>query len=466
MTKAGNEQPPIFLVDDEIQLLRSYEFTLHFGGYTSVLPCDDSREVMSLLQRHGASLVLLDLTMPHVSGQELLAKIVAEHPRVPVVVVTGNDDVDTAVTCMKLGATDYLTKPVSKERLLTTVTQLLTRQEIERENERLLRYIRTEELERPEAFATIVTDNAEMKRLIRYAEAVARSREPLLITGETGVGKELLARAIHQASERTGELVSVNIAGLDAHVFDDTLFGHVKGAFTGADRPRRGLVEVARGGTLFFDEIGELALASQVKLLRLLQESEFYPLGRDTPQRADVRVLAATNRSLEELQASDRFRKDLYFRLSTHQVSIPPLRQRLDDLPLLVEHFAGEAAGELGRDPGEPSEELLGLLACYDYPGNVRELRAILYDAISTHESLDDALTTLRRKLGEARPLTAPPTSPDRRLVFGPNLPTIEAAKDLLIEEALRRTSGNKSMAARLLGVTRQALNKRERQKS
>lgn len=461
------EQPPIFLVDDETQILRSYEFALHFGGFTSVVPCDDSREVMALLHRHSASIVLLDLTMPHVSGQELLEQIKAELPQIPVVVVTGNDDLETAVSCMKLGATDYLTKPVSKERLLSTVKALLERRELENENRRLWRYLQTDTLEHPEAFRDIITNNAAMQRVIRYSEAVARSNEPVLITGETGVGKELLAQAIHRASERRGQFVAVNVAGLDAQVFDDTLFGHARGAFTGADRPRRGLIEVARGGTLFLDEVGDLAPSSQVKLLRLLQESEYYPLGRDAPQRADVRTVAATNRSLEQLRSDDAFRQDLYFRLSTHHVTLPPLRQRLDDLPLLVDHFVNEAIHDLGRAPVVTPEELFNVLSAHAYPGNVRELRALVIDTLSTHETFSDALPELRKKLGEGRlppPEVQVTTHPS--LIFGPTLPTVEDAKDLLIQEALRRTGGNKSMAARMLGMTRQALNKRERQKA
>ena len=455
---------PILLVDDEPQILRSFEMALRMAGYEQVLSCQDSRDALRLLREHAAQLVLLDLTMPHISGQELLSRIAAAHPGLPVVVITGNDTLETAVDCMKRGATDYLTKPVDRDRLLITVRQAVECGQLRRENRRLAEYLKSSHLENPEAFAEIVTNSSAMVAVLRYAEAVARSRQPVLITGETGVGKELLALAIHRSSGRPGEMVAVNVAGIDAQVFDDTLFGHLRGAFTGADRVRRGLLEQAHRGTLFLDEIGDLAGESQVKLLRLLQEGVYYPLGSDVPRRADLRVVAATNRSCEELEEAQGFRTDLYYRLCTHHVRIPPLRERLEDLPLLADRFAAAAAAELGLEPAPPGPAVLELLAGHGLPGNVRELRSLVFDAVSVHGSLDGALEHLTARLGPAaeRAAPAPPTGRPS-LVFGPTLPTIEEAKELLIAEAERRAGGNRTLAASLLGVTRQGLNKRRR---
>ncbi|MFW5741161.1 MAG: sigma 54-interacting transcriptional regulator, partial [Myxococcota bacterium] len=288
---------------------------------------------------------------------------------------------------------------------------------------------------------------------------------PVLIGGETGVGKELLARAIHTASERSGEFVAVNVAGVEAQVLDDLLFGHVRGAYTGATQARGGLVERSHQGTLFLDEIGDLSMQAQVKLLRLLQDGEYYPLGQDRPKRVEIRVLAATHRDLDALQADGMFRRDLYYRLCAHRVQLPPLRQRLDDLPLLVAHFAVEAAEEMGQEAGTVPQAVIDAFAAHSFPGNVRELRSMVFDAVRVHGDLESAVPALRGLAGRQSPAPAP-VSGQHALVFGAKLPTIEEAKDLLIEEALRRTGGNKSLAAQMLGVTRQALNKRQRQQA
>lgn len=457
---------PIMLVDDELQILRSYEFTLRMAGFTNVRAVGKSSEVMSSLSEHGAEIVLLDLTMPPPNGEELLEQMAESHPDVPVVVITGNDNAETAVRCMKLGASDYLVKPIAKDRLITTVRQVLGRRELQQENRRLTQYLRQGRLQHAEAFSEIITNNAGMHAVFRYAEAVAPSSQPVLVTGETGVGKELLARAIHRASGRSGEMVPVNVAGVEPQVLDDTLFGHAKGAFTGATQSRAGLVERADHGTLFLDEIGDLSPQAQVKLLRLLQDGQYYPLGQDRPKSADIRVIAATHRDLSAMQQAGSFRRDLYYRLCAHQVQIPPLRQRLDDLPFLVRHFAAEAAEEMGEPAPEIPQQALDALASRRFPGNVRELRSLVFDAMRVHGGLSEVALP-SPPAAESFDAPGPAALPgDDALLFGASLPTIEEAKDLLIEEALRRTGGNKSLAAQMLGVTRQALNKRQRQRA
>ena len=278
-----------------------------------------------------------------------------EHPELPVIVLTGANDVETAVRCMKDGAFDYLLKPVDEARLESAVRRAIEIGAMRRENSTLKRYLLTDALEHPEAFAAIVTAAKSMRAIFQYAEAVAPTPLPILVTGETGVGKELIARAIHAPERPPGPFLPVNVAGLDDALFSDALFGHKRGGFTGADRDRPGLVEQAAGGTLFLDEIGDLSPASQVKLLRLLQEGTYYPIGSDVMKRADIRVLVATNRDLRALQASGGFRKDLYYRLQAHHLHLPPLRERREDLPLLVAHFLAEGGPRAGPPRPDPA---------------------------------------------------------------------------------------------------------------
>ena len=330
------------------------------------------------------------------------------------------------------------------------------------ENQEMRRRFLTDTLERPEVFAGIITQDKGMRSVFQYLEAISASSQPVLICGESGVGKELIAHAIHTLSNRDGPVVSVNVAGLDDNVFADTLFGHHKGAFTGADRARAGMIEQAAGGTLFLDEIGDLSLASQVKLLRLLQEGEYYPLGSDRPKRLRARIVVATHQDLARKQQDGSFRKDLYYRLRTHQVEIPPLRQRKDDIPLLLEHFLAEAAAELGKTVPTLPRELPVLLANYAFPGNVRELRALAYDAMSRHKSKMLSMEVFRQALGQQETQVLP-TGEAESGPFSqmPTLPRLNEVGDLLVAEAMRRAEGNQSLAARLLGISQPALSKR-----
>ena len=333
----------VLLVDDEAPWLRSLSMTLEGpGAINNIILCGDSRQVMAILDEREVGLVLLDLTMPHLSGEELLRMIAQEHPEIAVIVMSGMNQIETAVSCMKLGAFDYLVKTVEEDRILDSVRRAIRMQELQRENREMRSRFLNDRLEHPEAFADIVTNNKTMRSAFQYIEAVAKSTQPILITGESGVGKELVARAVHTLSRGRGPLVSVNVAGLDDNVFADTLFGHTKGAFTGANEARSGMVEQAAEGTLFLDEIGDLSLLSQVKLLRLLQEGEYYPLGSDMPRQLKARIVVATHQDLAEKRAAGQFRKDLFYRLRAHHVHLPPLRERGDDLPLLLDHFLEE----------------------------------------------------------------------------------------------------------------------------
>jgi len=401
----GSAQRPIFVVDDEETVLRTVQRSLHLHGFQKVETCDDPRRVMALLAERPVSLLLLDLVMPHVSGEQILEQVAERFPALPVIVVTAEGDVRSVVRCMKLGAADYLVKPVSAEQLVATINKTLEQQAIREENERLKERFFATEIENREAFSEIVTCDPAMLRMFAYLEAIARGSQPVLVVGETGTGKELVARALHAASGRDGRFVAVNVSGLDDTVFSDTLFGHEAGAFTGAAKARKGLIETAGTGTLFLDEIGDLAEAAQVKLLRLLQEREYHPLGSDAPRRLRARVVAATHRDPTEL------RQDLYFRLRSYHVRIPPLRERLGDVPLLVERFLRAAAADLGIDPPSLSPEVLSCLMRHGFPGNVRELQAVIHDAVARQRRGAVSLDVIRELTGMAPGALPPPAA-------------------------------------------------------
>jgi DNA-binding NtrC family response regulator len=424
--------------------------------------CEDSREAMGIIAREPIGLVLLDLTMPHLSGEALLQQIVEEHPDIGVIIISGLNQLETAVSCIRLGAYDYFVKTTEEDRLIEGIRRAIRMQEMRLENQEMRRRFLSDTLERPAVFADIITRDKGMRSVFQYLEAVAASSQPVLITGESGTGKEAIAQAIHTLSGRNGPLVCVNVAGLDDNIFADTLFGHHRGAFTGADKARPGMIEQAGNGTLLLDEIGDLSLASQVKLLRLLQEGEYYALGSDRPKRIRARVVVATHQNLEHKQRDGAFRKDLYYRLRTHQVELPPLRRRQGDIGLLLDYFLVQAAEELGRTKPTVPKELPVLLKNYAFPGNVRELRALCYDALSQHRAGVLSMEVFRRVVGQSGAMPEPETLAATSL-FAPDqpLPTLQEAADLLVAEAMKRAQGNQSLASRLLGVSQPALSKR-----
>lgn len=464
MARSTNPQLPILVVDDETSTLSLFRAALYSRGMNNVILCADSREALSFFASREIGVVLLDLTMPHVSGGELLRAITQDHPEVPVIVVTGMDEVQTAVECMKGGAFDYMVKPVEENRLLSGVARAMELRDLRRENTLLRDRVLRDTIECPQAFEGLITQNGGMQAVFRYVDAVAKSSQPVLITGETGTGKELIARAVHTASGRPGAFVAVNVAGLDDTLFSDALFGHEKGAYTGAEESRPGFVSEASGGTLFLDEIGDLTPVSQMKLLRLLQEGEYHPLGSTRPQRSDARIAVATNRNLVARRDSGQFRADLFYRLQTHQVHVPPLRERRDDLPLLLEHFLEKAARSLGKPTPTPPHELQDLLGLYDFPGNVRELESMVFDAVSRHRAKTLSTEAFRERIAQPVPDTAPAAHPLLRPVTSAQeFPKLRATTQFLLSEALRLANGNQALAAQLLGISRPALNRRLR---
>ena len=460
---------PIVILDDDPCALAASELLLQTHGYNNCIMLNDSRELLPLMARQQISVLLLDLTMPHISGEAILQTVTQDFPDVKVIILTGTMNVQSAVEAMKSGAFDYQVKPVDSARLLASVKLAIEIFELLQENLRLRDAIFNDTmLINPTAFSPIVTNDRTVHSIFRYVEDIADSNRPVLITGETGVGKELFAQAIHRTSGRKGKFVPVTIAGLDDTMISDTLFGHARGAYTGAENRRPGLISQAAGGTLFLDEIGDLSENSQIKLLRLLQELEYMPLGSDIPLCSTARIVVATHQDLKKGMQTGTFRRDLFYRLRTHHIKIPPLRHRLNDIPPLLEHFMEKSAKSLGcRTPTVPPE-LFDLLRHYSFPGNIRELETMVYDAVSHHTSGPLSLLSFIDYIDDARNTAATPSAsavqtppPLIDLILNQHFPTLKESAEFLVQEALRRTGGNQRAAARLLGISPPALSKR-----
>jgi len=458
----------VLLVDDEPRTLLSFSTLLKSSGLRHVTTVDDSRLVIPLLEQQSAALVVLDLSMPFIPGQDLLVEIRQRFPEMPVIIMTATNEIDTAVECMQNGAMDYLVKPVENNRFLSSVNRVLEIHRLKQEVSNLKRYVLSDKLENPAAFEHIITTSKKMLPIFKYIEAISHSSQPVLITGETGVGKELAAKALHLCGKPRKAFIAVNAAGLDDTMFSDTLFGHKKGAFTGADEKRDGLIARAAGGTIFLDEIGDLNPQSQVKLLRLIQEHEYYPLGSDVPQKTDAHIIVATNQNLDQLMEKNKFRKDLYFRLAAHHIHVPPLRERREDLPLLLDHLIENAAKSLNKKAPTSPPQLTALLSHYDFPGNIRELESMVYDSISRHTSGVLSMDSFKRviKTGIPSPVDEKETGASLSAghpleqIFG-KFPTLKQVEDYMVDEALKQANGNQGIASTFLGITRQALNKR-----
>lgn len=466
MLDLSRQNPSIVLVDDEQSELDAYGFLLESMGVENITKVADSRQALKAVQAIASPIVFLDLNMEHLSGQDVLREIKKCRPYVPVIILTANSEVETAVECLKLGAHDYLVKPISMSTFGSALRSALEIGSLRNEVMSLKGIPFGGSPSHP-AFGRLVTQNAMMLGIFHYAETIAASGQPTLILGETGSGKELMARAIHDVSGLPGEFVAVDVSGLDDALFADTLFGHARGAYTGADKTRSGLIEKAQGGTIFLDEIGTLSEASQVKLLRLLQEGDYYPLGDDRPKKSRARVVAAANKDLQKSAGlPDGLRMDLYYRLSTHLVKLPPLRDRRDDIPLLVEHLLAEAAGSMGRQKPSVSKEAMHLLLRHPFYGNIRELKTYLFDAVARCNGAEIPEELIAERIGGSVPAILAGTgaaSPLEQL-FG-HFPTLEELSGYAVDAALKLSSNNQSQAARLLGLSKQALHKRLKKK-
>ncbi len=466
----SNSPLPILLVDDEPKILFSYSLILKSVGINNIITIDDSRKVIPLLEKKQVALIVLDLVMPHISGTELLSRIKSDFPDIPVIVLTATNEIEKAVDCMKEGASDYLVKPVEENRFVSSIQKALEVGDLQNEITSLKKHLLSDRLENEEAFAPIITRSKGMFAIFHYIEAVAKSPKPVFITGETGVGKELIARSIYRVSSLDGQHVAINVAGLDDTMFSDTLFGHKKGAFTGADKEREGVIVKASGGTLLLDEIGDLSMSSQVKLLRLLEDHIYYPLGSDLPEKSDARIIACTNHNIEKQIQDGSFRKDLYYRLCAHHVHIPPLRDRIEDMPLLLDHFLNDASTSLQKTKPEISADLISRLSGYHFPGNIRELQAMIHDAVA--QCKDNRLSIEHFKGLKKQKGTLPANTMDYAMnsnvsisdIFG-RFPTLKEIEEHVINEALKRSKEKQGPAAALLGISRQALNQRLKKK-
>ncbi|UFS71931.1 sigma-54 dependent transcriptional regulator [Geomonas sp. RF6] len=457
--------PAVLFVDDDADFLNEIRFVLLSNKLCNVVTLTDSSKVLSELESAPYSIVFMDWIMPGLSGADLLPVITQRFPSLPVIIMTGVNDVDTAVTCMKQGALDYVTKPLDSSRLLSCINSALRITELSAQNRLLQNYLMGEPVVCPGTFSEILSRSEKMQAIFKLIETIAPSRYPVIITGETGVGKELIARAVHKASGLTGSFVPLNVAGLSAHMFEDTLFGHNKGAFTGANERRDGLVKKAQGGTLFLDEIGDLSLESQIKLLRLLQENEYYRLGSDVLLKNEARIIVASNGDFSKMMEQGSFREDLYHRLCYHRLHIPPLRERREDILPLVTHYVEAAARNIGKHPPRISSELRFILEAYDYPGNVRELINKVSSAVVANQTgilTQNDFPEVIVKERAVNDLTQKPGNGQFNLhVVFPTFPSMEEVEMVMLEEALKATGGKKSAAADLLGVCRQTVQKK-----
>ncbi len=449
--------PTVLVVDDERHLRESLAELFTADGY-QVLQAVDGDEALTLLERSPEcpDVIFLDLKMPGRDGIATLQALTA-HPdlrRIPVVIITSFGGSEQTITAMKTGAYDYITKPFDADEVLRTARRAVEVSRLSREVEQLR--TRAETLEADEEIA-LIGRHPTMRAVFKLIGKVAPSDATVLITGESGTGKELVARALHRHSRRADRpLVTVNCAAIPEGLLESELFGHERGAFTGAVQNKPGRFELAGGGTVFLDEIGDLPAGTQVKLLRVLQEHTFERLGGKDTLRADFRLLAATNRDLPQLITEGRFREDLFYRLNVVQIEVPPLRARRSDIPELAEHFLRRYAAQRSDGPSGFSDDALRVLLLHDYPGNIRELENMIQRAVVVARGplvgLDDLPDLVRGQAsGESEPRL-------RELLTMPLEEATRALERMLITSALARSQGNKAEAARRLGIHRQHL--------
>ncbi len=443
----------VLVVDDEPVVVDVLRNVLGKQGY-QVEVVGDAASFRDVIADEGEfDLLLLDLMLPDANGMQVLQWVREHRPELAVVMITAHGTIETAVEAMKSGAFHYVTKPFKNDEVRLIVSQAVQTTRLRRENRNL-----KQALEDRQRFEKIVGRSRAMQELYRLIEQVANSRSTVLIQGESGTGKELVAQAIHRRSPRAEKpLTVVNSNSIPAELLEDNLFGHARGAFTGANQSKIGLVEATNGGTILFDEITTVAPQIQAKLLRVIQEKEFLPLGALENRTADVRILAATNEDITELVADGRFREDLYYRLNVLSVTLPPLRERMEDLPLLVEHFLRHYNAENGKEVKRFSGPVMERLLAYHWPGNVRELENVVERGVVLTRGEEIELAALPPELQRPSSL---PTS----VVLAEGVSLGEAVtryERRLIEAALRRTGGVQKQAAEILGLKPTTLNEK-----
>jgi two-component system, NtrC family, response regulator AtoC len=438
----------ILLVDDEEKILKTLGRALRTEGHETV-ESSNPREAQRLMVERPFDLLIVDNVMPKLSGLELIREYVAAVPeseRAQVLMMTAHATVDSAIEAMKLGAIDYLQKPFEIDELLAVVRHALDHQRLRVEH----RYLRNERDEQFDHYGIIGGSQA-IRDIIQRTDLVAKTKSTILITGETGTGKELVARAIHNRSaQRDMPLIRVNCAAIPETLLESELFGHLRGAFTGATNTKKGKFALAHGGSIFLDEIGTMSGALQSKLLRVLQEREFEPLGSERTETVDVRVIAATNRNLGQMVAEGKFQEDLFYRLNVIPVALPPLRERREDIPALVEHFVKKHAQRTGRRIDRIEDGVLAVLQQYDWPGNVRELENTIERAVVL--SLTPVLTA------ESVSLLGATTSQPAGLPSLKLRQNVEWVECESVRRALEASKGVKKDAAELMGISQRAL--------
>ena len=440
----------ILVADDEKNIRNGLQIALEDEGY-SVLLASDGKEAWNLVTAHAIDLLITDLRMPGMSGQELLKRVSSSYPMMPVVILTGHGTIEAAVEAMRNGAVDFLTKPLNLDRLFILIKRAFSNLDLRDQNAALRRELA--ELKRQSGYNKIIGKSERMVRLMDTVKQVADATASVLVTGESGVGKELVADAMHHLSSRaSGPFIKVSCASFAETLLEDELFGHEKGAFSGAVSARKGRFELAHSGTLFLDEIGEISQSTQVKLLRVLQERQFERLGGEKTLTVDVRLVAATNRDLRAEVDAGRFREDLYYRLNVIHLEVPPLRERKEDIPLLMSHFL-EMYNERNKRRVEGfSQRAKAAMLAYDWPGNIRELGNCVESAVvlagDSIIDLDDLPAVVKNASSEERVVIPVGTS-------------MEQAEKALILATIASCGGNKSKAADMLGVARKTLHRK-----
>lgn len=435
----------LLIADDEVELRNALCETLADVGF-STHGVADGEEALRSLAKQEFDLLLSDLMMPGMDGIQLLRRALEIDPQLVGIIMTGQGTIPTAVEAMRVGAFDYLLKPFNLQTVQPILDRAMDVRRLRMENIRLRQYVEHLTYESPRY--QMIGSGPAMQRVVQMIEKVAPTDATVLVRGESGAGKELVARALHHNSQRRDRpLVIINCAALQETLFESELFGHEKGAFTGAAQAKSGLIEVAEGGTLFIDEIGEMAPAMQAKLLRVLEDGQYRRVGGTRESHANVRVVAATNRSLEDEQKAGRFREDLYYRLNVVAIELPPLRERREDIPALISHFL--RSRQLGNKLCQVDAEATEALLKYNWPGNIRELANVLERAQILAENnvitLDDLPESIR---------TAPPPVDD----VSPNTVNLNVMERRAVQDALRQTAGNKLRAAKLLGISARTL--------
>lgn len=437
----------ILIIDDEKNIREGLSAALELDGYSVKLAANGA-EGLALIEKGDIDLVITDLRMPGVSGEEVLAKVRGESPGIPVIVLTGHGSIDTAVDAMRNGAYDFLTKPLSLDRLSLIVKRALAGRELEIRHSSL-----QQELDAKASFESIIGKSTEMQRIFQMVRKAADSKASVLITGESGTGKELIANALHNLSPRKDNpFIKVHCAALSETLLESELFGHEKGAFTGAASRKRGRFELANTGTIFLDEIGEINQNVQIKILRVLQDKRFERVGGEETLEVDVRVIAATNRNLVEEIAQGRFREDLFYRLNVVHIQVPPLRDRKDDIPLMLNAFLDEFNRENNKSITGFDSRSRSALYKYDWPGNIRQLRNCVESAVvmcSGNEiTLEDLPPTVR---GAA----------ESNVIQVPMGVTMAEAEKIIIQQNLASNQGNKTKTADILGIGRKTLHRK-----